>query len=498
MKADLGLLMETKTLAKHSLIYIGTSVLAQAVTLLMVPVFTKNMSQEEFGQYNLLISVQSLLAIFITMGIYSGMTRFINEFEDKNKTKNIVLTFSMTWGLLMCLLSLFYGDLIYRLVFPRENGGGYYINFLVISSVLLCLISIYNSYFTMLFKPKLVCASNLARAIFMLLFSAYFIIIRKDGLYGALETQLYAYASVLAGLMLYDQKNIRIVFTWPDFKLILKYSLGLIPGQASAWVYTLIDRYFINAMMGLQQVAIYSMGYRLGMMMEPILISPFKSVFTSFKYKVYKAVDAPEKFREIYVYYNFIGWFCVLGFSVFARPAIALLSTSEYAEAFKVVPLIVFSYFLYGLGEFYSLGIHIENKSLLDSLILGIGAGSNIIMNIWLIPIFGIIGAALATILSYLIMNIIYYFIGKKYFDIGLRYLEPFKFGVVVLGLYGFYFLIYSRINNFFLEIIFSSLICLLFLLFGVLSGSIPRETAKTAFFKLAQIIGLTKSCGKS
>ncbi len=488
--------METKRLAKHSLIYSGTSILTQAVTLLLVPVFTKYMSQEEFGQYNLLISVQSLLAIFITMGIYSGMTRFINEFEDKNKTKNIVFTFSMAWGLLICLLSLSYGDLIYRMVFPFESGGGYYINFLVISSVLLCLISIYNSYFIMLFKPGLVSAINLVRAIFILLFSAYFIIIEKDGLYGALEAQLYAYAVILAGLMLYDRNNIRIVFSWPEFKMMLNYSLGLIPGQASAWVYTLIDRYFINAMMGLQQVAIYSMGYKLGMMMEPILISPFKAVFTSFKYKVYKADDAPEKFREIYVYYNCIGWFCVLGFSVFAKPAIDLLSTSEYADSFMVVPLIVFSYFLYGLGEFYSLGIHIENKSLLDSLILGIGAGSNILMNIGLIPEFGIMGAALATIMSYLIMNIIYYFVGKRYFDIGLRYLEPYKFGVVVLGLYGFYFSICSRINNLFLEMFFSSLICLLFILISVVSGLIPRETAKIAFSQLAKITGLAKSPG--
>lgn len=486
--------METKKLAKQSLIYSFASILTQTVTLLMVPVFTKNMSQHQFGQYSLLISVQSLLAIFITVGVYSGMTRFINEFEDQNKTKNIVLTFSLAWGLAMFFFSLLFSNLLYKLLFPLESDGGFYINFLVGSAVLLCLISIYISYYTMQFKPKIVSTINFSRAFFILLFSVFFIMIRKEGLYGALQAQLYAYAVVLAGLIIYDRKNIRVAFEWDKLKVMLKYSLGLIPGQASAWIFTLIDRYFIYAMMGLQQVAVYSMGYKLGMMMEPLLISPFKSVFTSFKYKVYKEADAPKRFREIYGYYNFAGWFCVLGFSVFARPAIALLSTLEYAEAFMVVPLIVFSYFLYGLGEFYSLGIHIENKPLLDSLILGVGGGSNILLNIGLIPKLGIMGAAVATILSYFIMNIMYFIIGKKYLDLGLRYFEPFKGGFLVLGLLVLYYSTYNFLNNFFIEIIFSSSLCLLFLVLGFQIGLIPREAATNAISQIARKIGLAKS----
>lgn len=489
--------METKKLAQYSLIYSLASILAQAVTLLKVPVFTRNMSQGQFGEYNLLISVQSLLAIFITMGISSGMTRFINEFEDKNKTKNIALTFLTAWGLLMCLLSFFYSDSLYRLVFPGESGG-YYISLLVVNSALLCLIGIYSVYYNMLLKPKLVSAINLAQAVLVLFFSVYLIMIRREGLYGALMAQLYAYALILAGLLLHDLKNIKADFTWCELKVMLKYGLGLLPGSASSWVYTLIDRYFINAMIGLQQVAVYSMGYKIGIMMGTVLISPFLSVFTSFKYKVYNEIDAPEKFRKIYIYYIFTGWFCVIGFSVFAKPAIALLSTSEYSEAFKVVPLVALSYFLYGLGEFYSLGIHIRNKSLLDSLILALGAGSNILLNIELIPPFGIMGAALATVVSYFIMNVLYFLIGRMYLNFGLRYFEPLKGGILAAGLYWVYYATNGLIDNLFLEILLSSLLCLLFLFIGVLSDLLPRDTAMTVFYRIAGKIGLAKSSEKA
>jgi len=486
-KADWGFLMEMKELAKHSAIYTITSIMAQAVSLFMVPVFTRNMNQEQFGQYNLLISVQSLLAIIITLGIYSGMMRFINEFEDKNRIKNVALTFSVVWGILISLFSIIFGTLIYHLIFPDAESNGYYINFIVISSVLLCLISIYNSYFTMLFKSRQVSVINLARVAFMLLYSAYFMIVRKEGLYGALQAQLFAYASVLSLLVFYDRKNIQIVLAWKELKIMLQYGLGLVPGQASAWVYTLIDRYFIKAMIGLQQVAVYSMGYRVGMMMDPILLTPFKSVFTSYKYKFYKEVDAPKQIREIYGYYNFIGWFCILGFSVFAKPAIILLSTPAYVEAFKVVPLIAFSYFLDGLGEFYILGITIKNKSIIISYILGIGAVINILLNIVMIPRLGIMGAALATVLSYASMNILYFRIGKGYLDLELKFFEPFKGGIAFLGLYIVYFAAHRIISNIYLELLFGLFLCLLFLVISILIGLIPKESVKKGFLLLAR-----------
>ncbi|MDA8442928.1 MAG: oligosaccharide flippase family protein [Peptococcaceae bacterium] len=482
--------METKKLAKHGLVYTATSLAAQAISLLMVPIFTRNMTQAQYGQYNLLISVQSFLAIFITLGIFSGMSRFINEFVDKNRTKNIVLTFSLLWGSLMCLFAAAGAGFIYHLILSNQQDGGYYINFIVISSVLLCFISIYTSYFTMLFKPKHVTITNLARVIFMLAYSAYLIMVKKEGLYGALQAQLLAFSSVVIGLIWYDFKNIRLVLAWPELKAMLLYGLGLVPGQAAGWVYTLIDRYFIQIMLGLQQVAVYSIGYRLGMMMDPVFLSPFKSVFTSFKYKVYKDADATRKIKEIYVIYNFVGWFCILGFSVFAKPAIAILATSAYSDAFTIVPIVVFSYFLSGLGEFYSLGIHIQNKSIVESYILAVGAAINVVLNVVLIPRLGIMGAAYATVLSYLAMNVLYYFIGKKYLELDLHYFAPFKGSIVFLILYGFYFIVHGSVNNIYLNILLATGLCLIYPFLGIAVGIIPREMAKAGVLVLMQKAG--------
>lgn len=479
--------MEMKNLARNSIIYSVSSILVQAISLLLVPIFTKYMTAEQFGQYNLLITIQTFLAIFITLGVNSGLTRFFYECEDQNRIKNSVLTFAMSWGLLVCILAFVFSDALYAFVFKDQSEGGFLINYLVISSVLLGLTSIYIAYYTMQVKPKIVSMINLSRVLIMVLLSAYLIIVRQAGVNGALLAQLYTYAIVLVGLIILDRKNFRMVLDWKEINPLLKYSLGFIPGQASSWVYTLIDRYFLNAIMGLRQVAVYSLGYRIGMLMEPILIIPFKSVFTAFKYKVYKENDAAEKFREIYLYYNFIGLFCVLGFSVFAKPMIILLATAEYIEAFRFIPLIVLAYFMNGLNEFFSLGIHIENKSLISSFILLGGALSNVLLNILLIPRYGIMGAALATVISYFFMNLITYFTGKHYRDFGLRYWEPLKGCILVLAIYFIYMLVKEYISSILIEIAMAALLCLLYIIVSFIAGLIPRDAVRFCFSKIKE-----------
>jgi O-antigen/teichoic acid export membrane protein len=468
--------MQTKSLAKYGVIYMATSVFIQIINLLMVPLYTKTLSQEQFGQLNLLISIQSLLTIFATLGIYSGLNRFINEFENKNRIKNIALTFSVVWGAFLYIVISLSSNMISKLIFNNDPAGAQYIRIIFAGSIILCLVTIYISYYTMQFKASHCTVINLSKVFLLLGLTYYFIVIRKDGVEGALWAQVITYGILFAGLVIYDIRNIRPDYSRHILRKMLKYGLGLLPGQVASWVYSSIDRYFISILFGLKQVAIYSMGYRIGMLMDPIFLSPFKSVFTSFKYRVYKEADGKQKINEVFIYYHFLGWLIVLGLSVFARIAIKILSTGEYDQAFLIVPIIVFSYYLQGMSEFYSLGIHVNNKTGLESLIYIIGAIINIGLNILLIPWLGIYGAALATVITYIIMNLFSFIIGKKYLDLNIGYFRPLRGGILFVILYFVYFNLYKLMGNLILEAILASLLCIIYIIISIRLKYLPKE----------------------
>lgn len=468
--------MNKKLIARNSMIYTGSALMAQAISMLLVPVFTRNMSQDDFGLYSLMISVQALLAIFSTAGIVSGLSRFYNEFDDKNLVKNTALIFVIVLGALLTTGSYFCGDAIYRLMFGVSETGRIQLLVVMASTAMLSITSVYGTYFNMQDKAFLNSTINIARSVLLLGFSVALIVVMQLGVLGALIAQLCAYGIVAAVLMLLDWKNLQPEISGEMLKPMLKYSLGLIPGQISGWVYTLIDRYFIKFMLGLAPVAVYSMGFRLGMLMEPVFLYPFKSVFTAFKYREYKSHDAQAKIRTFFTYYVAIGWFVTLGVSTFARAAILLLSTADYIEAAYVVPLVGFSYFVYGLGEFYSMGIHISNKSGLESIILFCAAILSVVLNFLLIPLFGIYGAALTTVASYMFMNLVYYIVGKRYYDTGLGYFEAFTQMPVVFVFYGAYALMSRWFDTLLQNALLATLVCSAYLIVGYWSRSIPRE----------------------
>jgi len=117
-----------------------------------------------------------------------------------------------------------------------------------------------------------------------------------------------------------------------------------------------------------------------------------------------------------------------------------LLSTSEFESAYKIVPLILISYFIFGQSAFFSLGALIRNKTYLDSVVMIPGGVVNIIINLALIPKMGMYGSAVATIVSYLLMNFIYRYISKKYFEIKYNYNKVIKIYVLTLVFYMVYF----------------------------------------------------------
>lgn len=458
------------------MIYTGSAILAQAISVLLVPVFTRNISQADFGLYSLMISVQSLLAIFSTAGIVSGLSRFYNEFEDKNGVKNTALVFVIILGGLLSALSWFFGEALYNLIFGFSENGRLQLVVVMGSTALLSITSVYAAYFNMQDKAFLNSLINVGRSLLLLGFSLWLILYQQLGVLGALMAQLCAYGIVAVVLLIMDRHRLRIKMSQDMLVPMLKYSVGLIPGQISGWVYTLIDRYIIKLMLGLAPVAVYSMGYRLGMMMEPLFLYPFKSIFTAFKYREYKSPDAQAKIRLFFTYYVAIGWFVTLGIATFARAGILILSTEAYLEAAYIVPLVVFAYFLFGLGEFFSMGIHIANKTGVESVILFFAAGLSIALNFLLIPRFGIFGAAITTVISYMFMNVVHFYVGRKLYDTGIGYFEAFRQMPVVLVFYGLYLLMSQWFATLLLNVSLAACICLVYLALGYWSRSIPRE----------------------
>ena len=333
-------------LLSTSAVYLVSSILGQVINLFLTPIYTNKLTQEGYGQFNIVISIQSLLTIIVTLGIYTGLTRFYNEYENKNNLKNTAFTFSLIWGSVFSIIIYLFSKPLANVIFKGDPLGAQYINYTVVSAGLLCLISIYNMYYSMQYRALISSLITIARMVLTLAFTVLLMIIIDNGIIGALQAMLITYALIVLILVITDIKHFRFRFCKKELKDMLSYGIALAPGQVSSWVLNLIDRYFIKGMMSLADVGIYSMGYKIGTLIDPVLIVPFRSAFAPYKFDVYKQEDGKERIKNVYEYFNLVGWFAILGLSLFANVAVRILSNKNYWKAYKIVPLIAFSYYL--------------------------------------------------------------------------------------------------------------------------------------------------------
>ena len=172
------------------------------------------------------------------------------------------------------------------------------------------------------------------------------------------------------------------------------------------------------------------------MVMQALLIIPFELAWIPFMLSVAKRDDAKQIYSSVLTYFLLIGVFIALALSVLSREVIAIMATPPFHDAYKVVPLIAFSYLLFGCYLILQAGIYIEGKTKYVPLIVGAGAVLNLGLNYLLIPSYGMMGAATATLLSYLLLPVAMLFVAGKYYPIRYEFDRIIKIVLAAVPIY--------------------------------------------------------------
>ncbi|GAB6265207.1 MAG: hypothetical protein STSR0001_06520 [Methanothrix sp.] len=179
----------------------------------------------------------------------------------------------------------------------------------------------------------------------------------------------------------------------------------------------------IGYFLGSDQVGIYSASYTLGYLIY-FIYSPISSIFLPTITQLY---DRNQKDKLI-VYlkcilkiYLFLAIPSLFGLTVFAKPILLILTTNEISEGYLLVPIIAIGSLLFSIGIFFSDILILFKKTKITSYIFGTAAIINLILNFILIPMIGILGAAIATVLTFFILSSFFVLISYKYLAIKIE-----------------------------------------------------------------------------
>lgn len=452
-----------------TIIYLFFSFINQGINLFYTPLLTENLSQAEYGIYSLFCSIEGIISLLLLICIPSGYSRFYNEIEDKKVYENTILNFLILFGLIGLVFIHFISGGISKILFANIENSREYIFLISLSSYATGLISLLSIKYSMEFK-----AIKASLIIFFQIFIQFMGLIfifkvNKFTLINVFYIKTLTPIFLFIICFLFNVKSYAFEIRKDYLPNILKFSSGLILGQISTWILMLIDRQFINSYSGLVEVAIYSLANRIGMLINPLFIDPMRKTFTTVKFKVYNKENGKIKILEYYKIYCFLGGVFLLGLSIYSKIAIKILATESYLKATYIIPIIGIAYFFWGLNEFYALGVVIKNKSVLNSLIAFLASLMNIVCNYLLIPIIGMYGAAISSIVSYYITNEVYYRCGKKYYNVDFDRKYFVKFLTMYIFIFGIYIFIEEKIIiNIWLEGIMNIFYLIIYVLLSI------------------------------
>ena len=413
-----------KELTKDTAIYGISTMVGRFLNFILVPLYTNIFLPADYGIIQLIYAYMAILNIVFIYGLDSAYLKFAS-FKDigdeKDNFSTPYISVFVTSLLISFLIIINSGAIGASLRIPSEY------NYLIyLAAAILFLDANVVIPFLKLRLDRRAKIFSLYRIINIsvnIILNVYLILILDWGIEAILISNLIASAVSLLLVSFTIIKNFKLKFHSLLFKRMLKFGLPFLPAGFAVMLVQVIDVPILEKLTDLKTVGIYKANYKLGIFMM-LFVNMFQFAWQPFFLQNAKEPNAKEMFSKILTYFTLVGSVILVVLSLFitdlAQIKIAGFSLvgSQYWAGLQIVPIILLAYLINGMYSVFSAGIYIEEKSIYVPFITGTGALVNVVANFLLIPVLSFTGAAIATLASYFVMALGYYYVTQKFFKV--------------------------------------------------------------------------------
>ncbi|CCY05105.1 MAG: oligosaccharide flippase family protein [Eggerthellaceae bacterium] len=412
--------MKTKyqTLVKNLGLFALSGFIPKAISFFLVPLYTSILSTSEYGIADLISTTVLLLIPLFTAQVQDAVLRFTLDKSYDNKTvfsvgiKTVCLGTVLVGGgcCLVCLSGLF----------PIEPE---YLFFTGFTFAVMAFYNVLTLFCRGIDRVGLVAVGSIIHSVLTLILNIVFLVVIRLGLTGYLmANSLGTLVSVLY-IVAYGRLWHYFTFktSWAIVGEMLKYSLPLIFSVIAWWVNSASNRYVLTAMVGLSASGLYAIAYKI-----PSVLSIFGNVFSQAwsisAIKEYDPKDSDGFFGKMFTFMSFGMVVTCSLVMIFNIPLASILYSNEFFDAWCYVPFLLVAVVFDILCQFIG-GVFTAVK---DTKVLAVttisGAFVNLIACLSLVPLVGIIGAAISAVLGYAVVLILRLIMVRKHISMKVKW----------------------------------------------------------------------------
>lgn len=405
-----------KLFIENFLVYGLGGIISKLVPLIMVPIVTRIMpSTEYFGLSDLSNTVVSFASAIAVMGMYDAMYRMFFEKDDEEFKKNIcstALAFTFATSIVVFFILLLLKEQVAYYFFSDKKYA-----YIVYISAIAALVGATNSIISaptrMQNKRKVFLITNTLSpiisysiAIPMLLAGYYTVALPLAAAISGLTME------VSFGILNRKWFNLRR-FDAKLLKPLLTIAMPLLPNFLIYWVFNSCDKVMITNMIGIGAAGIYSVGSKLGHCSQ-LIYTAFAGGWQYFAFSTMREDNQVKSNSLVFEYLGIISFVTTAFVCAWSYPIFKFFFTEQYLSGHIVAPYLFLAPLLQMLFQIAANQFLVIKKTWPNMLILFAGAFVNIAINYFLIPVLGIEGASLATLLGYAISDVICIYVLRK------------------------------------------------------------------------------------
>jgi O-antigen/teichoic acid export membrane protein len=455
----------------HFGIYFFSQAIIAIINFVLVPIYSRSMDPAEFAKIALIMASIPLISSFMILGQEAAFSiKFYKV--TLNIKANMIYTILLNYlimgilvlsGLYFYRFDIFYFlDIQYSFIILLELFG------LLIFGIIRMF---YFNLIKMEQKPIIYALNTIIFSLFKVLLLIYLIVYKKVGFMSYIHTNFFVDATfTIIGLVYiiyhYNFSNYKL-----DFDLIKKLlivGIPIVPGAIFSMILTSGDQYVLRFYGLFASIGIYAMVYKFANFFSNLIIIPIRYALVPIAMKTGNDNEKDFKILMKKVVENYFVYLytIIITIYVFFYEFFHFIIADSYHKGFPVIWILILSFIFWGAGNIIGNVIVLYEKTLKTLYLTSLAAMLNIGLNFLLVPSLDFNGAAYATLISYLLVTILYYIFSQKLIIISYnieRIIFQTSLFVIIMILYS---VLDKNLNNFTINILIKLFIWFIYVLF--------------------------------
>ncbi|HWA07647.1 MAG TPA: oligosaccharide flippase family protein [Ignavibacteria bacterium] len=417
------MLDKIKSLSKQTLIYGTSTIIGRFLNFILVPFYTNVFPPSEYGVVAVVFAYIAFLNIVYSFGFEAGYFRFASAKEVGDEKQNFThpFIFITANSFVISGLILIFHSSIAALIGVKDESIIIYSAFILFFDALAL---IPFAYLRLKNKARVFASIKLVNITVNVALNLVLILVFKLGLEAVFISNLAASLVTLLLLLPNILKNISFTYHKQLFNELWKFSIPYLPAALASMVVQTLNIIILRYLVDVKTVGIYNANYKLGIFMM-LIVSMFEYAWRPFFLNNAKDPNAKALFAKILTLFTggasvvlIILTFTIQDIIKIPLPFKGYIIGPGYWSGVVIVPIVLFAYMFLGIYTNLIAGVYIEKKTKYLPLITGLGAVLNIASAFLLIPIWGITGGAVSTLISYIAMAVYMYIVSQKFYPV--------------------------------------------------------------------------------